>query len=71
MGHRSTLPVLAFVLAALAAPVQAQTTPTGIITDRAKNCSEGNSVDGCIFRDNFEAGDVCYWSSGVGTPACV
>jgi hypothetical protein len=44
---------------------------TGIATDRAANCSEGNSVDGCIFRDSFEAGDVCYWTSESGAPACV
>ena len=43
---------------------------TGIASDRAKNCSEGNSVDGCIYRDNFEANNVCYWSSAVGSPAC-
>ncbi len=44
---------------------------TGIATDRAKNCSEGNSVDGCLFRDNFEAGDSCYWSVAVGAPDCL
>ncbi len=44
--------------------------PTGIASDRAKNCSEANSVDGCIFRDNFESSTVCYWTSAVGSPAC-
>lgn len=38
---------------------------TGITTDRARNCSEGNSVDGCVFRDNFEGADTRYWSSAV------
>ncbi len=42
----------------------------GIATDRAKYCSEGNAVDGCLFRDNFESAGVCYWSSVTGGPAC-
>ena len=43
---------------------------TGIASDRARNCTEGNSVDGCIYRDNFEAADLCYWTGIVGGPAC-
>jgi len=44
--------------------------PTAIASDRARNCSEGHSVDGCIYRDNFESSDFCYWSAVVGAPAC-
>lgn len=44
--------------------------PTGVVSDRAKECSAGRAVDGCLFRDNFEGADVCYWSAASGAPAC-
>lgn len=71
IGHARTAVDNTAPIRYVAGPATNLSSPTGIATDRAKNCAEGNSVDGCIFRDNFEAGDVCYWSSGVGTPACV
>ena len=71
IGHARTAVDDATPIRYVAGPATNLSSPTGIATDRAKNCAEGNSVDGCVFRDNFEAGDVCYWSSGVGTPACV
>ncbi len=71
IGHARTAVDNATPIRYVAGPATSLTSPTGIATDRAKNCSEGNSVDGCIFRDNFEAADSCYWSSSIGTPACV
>lgn len=44
--------------------------PTGIASDFARECSWGNSVDGCIQRDNFERGDFCYWSQVTGGAGC-
>jgi len=44
---------------------------TGIASDRAAYCSSGNAVDGCLFRDNFEGGGFCYWSSAVGGDVCI
>lgn len=44
--------------------------PTGVASDFAKDCSWGNSADGCLFRDNFESNDLCYWSHVTGGTAC-
>ncbi|MEO7974497.1 MAG: hypothetical protein ABIU84_13015, partial [Thermoanaerobaculia bacterium] len=44
--------------------------PTGVASDFARDCSWGNSVDGCLFRDNFESAELCYWSQIVGGTAC-
>jgi hypothetical protein len=27
-------------------------------------------LDGCLFRDSFDGGDACRWSSTAGAPAC-
>jgi hypothetical protein len=43
---------------------------TGVASDRARDCSQGNSTDGCLFRDNFENGQICYWSDSQGGPGC-
>jgi hypothetical protein len=42
----------------------------GVASDRAKECSEGHVVDGCLFRDNFESGGCCLWSDELGGPGC-
>jgi DNA-binding beta-propeller fold protein YncE len=42
----------------------------GIVSSRAKECSAGRAVDGCLFRDGFEAAGTCDWSEVAGMPAC-
>lgn len=71
IGHARTAVDNATPTRYVAGPATNLSSPTGVATDRAKHCSEGNSVDGCLFRDNFEGADSCYWSDGVGAPACV
>ncbi len=54
----------------LTGPATLLANPTGVASDFARECAWGNSVDGCVFRDNFESGLLCYWSQIVGGPAC-
>ncbi len=44
--------------------------PSGISSDRAAHCSEGLVVSSCLFRESFEAPDLCRWSAAQGAPAC-
>lgn len=55
----------------LTGPATLLANPTGIASDFARECAWGNSVDGCLFRDNFESGELCYWSHVTGGPGCV
>lgn len=43
---------------------------TGVVSSRAKECSSGRAVDGCLFRDGFERGSTCDWDLASGAPAC-
>jgi len=42
----------------------------GVASSRAKDCAWAKSVDGCLYRDNFEGGSLCDWSAATGAPAC-
>ncbi len=55
----------------LTGPATLLANPTGVASDFARECAWGNSVDGCLFRDNFESGELCYWSQVFGGPGCV
>ncbi len=44
--------------------------PSGISSDRAVHCSEGLVVSNCLFREPFEAPDLCRWSAALGAAAC-
>lgn len=55
----------------LTGPATLLDNPTGVASDFARECAWGNSVDGCLFRDNFESGELCYWSHVTGGPGCV
>lgn len=44
--------------------------PSGISSDHALRCSEGAVVSACLFRDGFEAPDLCRWSTAQGASAC-
>lgn len=54
----------------LTGPATLLANPTGVASDFARECAWGNSVDGCVFRDNFESGELCYWSQVAGGLAC-
>jgi hypothetical protein len=43
---------------------------TGIAASRARECSAGRAVDGCLYRDNFESGATCDWSQTIGAATC-
>lgn len=43
---------------------------TGVASSHARDCAWAKSVDGCLFRDNFEGGDLCDWSAANGGPTC-
>ena len=55
----------------LSGPATLLASPTGVTSDFARECASGNSVDGCLFRDNFESSLLCYWSGVQGGPGCV
>jgi hypothetical protein len=55
----------------LTGPATLLASPTGVASDFARECAWGNSADGCLFRDNFESGLLCYWSHVAGGPGCV
>ena len=55
----------------LTGPATLLANPTGVASDFARECAWGNSVDGCLFRDNFESSLLCYWSTVQGGPGCV
>jgi hypothetical protein len=70
VGHSVTADGDATPIRLLEGPSTGLVFSTGVATDRARYCSEGRAVDGCLFRDNFEGGGVCYWSDAVGGPGC-
>jgi hypothetical protein len=43
---------------------------TGVAATEARSCAAAKVVDGCLFRDSFDGGDACRWSSTAGAPAC-
>ncbi len=44
--------------------------PAGLASDRAVHCSESHVVSSCLFRESFEAPDLCRWSAQTGAPPC-
>ena len=53
-------------------PTSQLTYSIGVASSRARDCASGKSVDGCLFRDNFEAGTSCDWSvAAPAIPGCL
>lgn len=42
----------------------------GVASTRARDCSAGKSVDGCLFRNGFDGASACDWSAHQGGAAC-
>lgn len=42
----------------------------GVASSRAKDCAWAKSVDGCLYRDNFEGGSLCDWSATTDATPC-
>lgn len=42
----------------------------GVASSHARDCAWAKSVDGCLFRDNFDGGSLCDWSAATGGAPC-